>query len=199
LSLPPQQQKQKTLEALLALLLELTAQQPVLLLVEDLHWIDPSTLEWLSLLLNQVPTTRLGLLMTARPDFQVPWSARAYLTQLTLGRFARPQVRQMVEGVTGGKRLPAEVVQQIVTKADGVPLFVEELTKTVLEAGGLREQEDHYALTEPLPPLAIPATLQDALMARLDRLGRGQGGGATGGGTGTDLYPRLAPSRGAPG
>ena len=199
LSLPPQQQKQQTLEALLALLLALTAQQPVLLIVEDLHWIDPSTLEWVSLLLDQAPTTRLGLLMTARPDFPVPWSARAYLTQLTLGRFARPQVQQMVKGVTGGKRLPAEVVQQIVTKADGVPLFVEELTKTVLEAGGLREQEDHYALTEPLPPLAIPATLQDALMARLDRLGRGQGGGATGGGTGTDLYPRLAPSRGAPG
>jgi class 3 adenylate cyclase/predicted ATPase len=174
LSLSPQQQKQQTLEVLLALLLELTAQQPVLLIVEDLHWIDPSTLEWLSLLLDQVPTTRLGLLMTARPDFPVPWSARAYLTQLTLGRFARPQVRQMVEGVTGGKRLPAEVVQQIVTKADGVPLFVEELTKTVLEAGWLQEQEDHYALTEPLPPLAIPATLQDALMARLDRLGEGK-------------------------
>jgi class 3 adenylate cyclase/predicted ATPase len=173
-ALAPQQQKQKTLEALLVLLLELTAQQPVLLIVEDLHWIDPSTLEWLSLLLDQVPTTRLGLLMTARPDFQVPWSARAYLTQLTLGRFARPQVRQMVEGVTGGKRLPVEVVQQIVTKADGVPLFVEELTKTILEAGWLQEQEDHYALTELLPPLAIPATLQDALMARLDRLGEGK-------------------------
>jgi predicted ATPase len=174
LSLPPQQQKQQTLETLLALLLELTAQQPVLLIVEDLHWIDPSTLEWLSLLLDQMPPARLGLLMTARPDFTVPWSGRTYLAQLTLGRFARPQVRQMIEGVTGGKRLPAEVVQQIVTKADGVPLFVEELTKTVLEAGWLQEQEDHYALTEPLPPLAIPATLQDALMARLDRLGEGK-------------------------
>ena len=174
LSLTPQQQKQKTLEALLALLLELAAQQPVLLIVEDLHWVDPSTLEWLSLLLDQVPTTRLGLLLTARPDFAVPWSARAYLAQLTLGRFARPQVRQMVEGVTGGKRLPAEVVQQIVAKADGVPLFVEELTKAVLEAGWLQEQEDHYDLTGPLPPLAIPATLQDALMARLDRLAEGK-------------------------
>jgi predicted ATPase len=174
LSLTPQQQKKKTLEALLTLLLDLAAQQPVLLIVEDLHWIDPSTLEWLSLLLDQMPTTCLGLLMTARPDFQVPWSARAYLTQLTLGRFARPQVRRMVEAITGGKRLPAEVVQQIVAKADGVPLFAEELTKTVLEAGGLQEQEDHYALTEPLPPLAIPATLQGALMARLDRLGEGK-------------------------
>src|SRR5207247_4570648 len=123
LSLTPQQQKQKTLEALLALLLELAARQPVLLIVEDLHWIDPSTLEWLSLLLDQVPTTRLGLLMTTRPDFQVPWSARAHLTQLTLGRLSRPQVRQMIERVAGGKALPAEVVQQIVTKADSVPLF----------------------------------------------------------------------------
>ncbi len=174
LSLTPQQQKQKTLAALLALLLDLAAQQPVLLLVEDLHWIDPSTLEWLSLLLDQVPTTRLGLLMTARPDFPVPWSARAYLARLMLGRFARPQVRQMVEGVTGGKRLPAEVVQQIVAKADGVPLFVEELTKAVLEVGGLQDQEDHYAMTGPLPPLAIPTTLRDALMARLDRLAEGK-------------------------
>src|SRR5439155_5115374 len=140
----------------------------------DLHWIDPSTLEWLSLLLDQVPTTRLVLLMTTRPDFQVPWSARAYLAQLTLGRFTRPQVRQMVEGVTGGKRLPAEMVQQIVAKADGVPLFVEELTKTVLEASWLQEQENHYDMTGLLPPLAIPATLQDALMARLDRLAEGK-------------------------
>src|SRR5262249_60902511 len=126
---------------------------------------------WLSLRRDEAPTPRLGLLMTARPDFQVPWSARAHLTQLTLGRFARPLVRQMVEGVTGRKRLPAEVVQQIVAKADGVPLFVEELTKTVLEAGWLQEQEDHYVLTGPLPPLAIPATPQDALMARLHPTG----------------------------
>jgi predicted ATPase len=90
LALTPQQQRQKTLEALLALLLELAAPHPMLLIVEDLHWIDPSTLEWLSLLLDQVPTARLGLLMTARPDFQMPWSARAHLTQLTLGRLSPP-------------------------------------------------------------------------------------------------------------
>ena len=174
LALTPQQQRQKTLEALLALLLELAAPHPLLLIVEDLHWIDPSTLEWLGLLLDQVPTARLGLLLTARPDFQGPWSARAHLTQLTLGRLSPPQVRQMIERVAGGKALPAEVVQQIVSKADGVPLFVEELTKTALEADWLQEREDHYALTGPLPPLAIPATLQDALMARLDRLSEGK-------------------------
>ena len=146
----------------------------MLLIVEDLHWIDPSTLEWLSLLLDQVPTTRLGLLMTARPDFPTTLERPGILHPADAGPLARPQVEQMVEGVAGGKRLPAEVMQQIVAKADGVPLFVEELTKTVLEAGWLQEQEDHYDLTGPLPPLAIPATLQDALMARLDRLAEGK-------------------------
>jgi class 3 adenylate cyclase len=174
LSLAPQEQKQQTLEVLLGLLLDLAAQQPVLLIVEDLHWIDPSTLEWLSLLLDQVPTARLGLLLTARPDFAVPWSPRAHLTQLTLGRLARPQVEQIIAWVAGGTALPAEVVQQIVAKADGVPLFVEELTKTVREAGLLAERNDHAPLTGPLPLLAIPATLQDALMARLDRLVEGK-------------------------
>ena len=174
LALSPQEQKHQTLEALLALLLDLAAQQPVLLIVEDLHWIDPSTLEWLSLLLDQVPTARLGLLLTARPDFPVPWSARTHLTQLTLGRLTRPQVEQMIAWVAGGKALPAEVVQQLVAKADGVPLFVEELTKTVLETGFLAERDDHYALSGPLPLLAIPTTLQDALMARLDRLAEGK-------------------------
>jgi predicted ATPase len=171
LALTPQQQKQQTLEVLLALLLELAAQHPVLLMVEDLHWIDPATLEWLSLLLDQVPTARLGLVMTARPDFQVPWSARAHLTQLTLGRLSRPQVQQMVERMAGGKALPAEVVHQVITKADGVPLFVEELTKMVLESGVVTERDGQYALTGSLSSLAIPATLHDSLMARLDRLG----------------------------
>jgi predicted ATPase len=109
------------------------------------------------------------------PEFPPPWAPRSYLTQLTLSRLTRPQVEEMIQRITGGKRLPAEVVRQMVAKTDGVPLFVEELTKTVLEAGGLQEQEDHYRLTGPLPALAIPATLQDALRARLDRLTDGKG------------------------
>ena len=197
LALTPQQQRQKTLEALLALLLELAALHPLLLIVEDLHWIDPSTLEWLGLLLDQVPTARLGLLMTTRPDFQGHWSARAYLTQLTLGRLSPPQVRQMIARVAGDKALPAEVVQQIVSKADGVPLFVEELTRTALEADWLQEREDHYALTGPLPPLAIPTTLQDALMARLDRLTEGKAvaqlGAALGRTFASELLRAVAP------
>ena len=171
LTLSPQRQKQQTQEALVALLLAETAQQPVLAVWEDLHWADPSTLDLLGLLLDQVPTARLLLLLTARPEFRPPWAPRAHLTQLTLTRLVRQQVEEMVLRVTDGKPLPTEVVQQIVSKTDGIPLFVEELVKTVLEAGLVREDADRYILTGPLPPLAIPATLQDALMARLDRLG----------------------------
>jgi predicted ATPase len=170
LTLTPERQKQKTLEALLAWLLAETEQQPVLFIVEDLHWVDPSTLEWLSLVVEQSPTARLYGLFTCRPEFAPPWPTRAHLTSLTLSRLPRPQAARLVHGVTGGKSLPAEVLAQIVAKTDGVPLFVEELTKTVLESGLLREAQDAYALTGPLPPLAIPMTLQDSLMARLDRL-----------------------------
>ena len=166
----PQKHKQKTYEALVAWLIAEAEHQPVLVVWEDLHWADPSTLEWLGLVLDQTPTVPLCHLLTCRPEFPPPWAPRSYLTQLTLARLTRPQVADMVRRVTGGKSLPAEVVQQIVAKTDGVPLFVEELTKMVLESGLLQEREERYELTGPLPPLAIPATLQDALMARLDRL-----------------------------
>jgi predicted ATPase/class 3 adenylate cyclase len=170
LHLTPQRQKQQTLEAIVALLLALAAEQPVLFIVEDLHWIDPSTLEFLTLLLDQGPTGRMLTLLTCRPEFHAPWGFRTHLTPLTLHRLPRPQVSQMSVRVAGGKALPQEVMEQIVTKTDGVPLFVEELTKMVLESGLLREREGHYELRGPLPPLAIPATLHDSLMARLDRL-----------------------------
>jgi predicted ATPase len=170
LDLTPERQRQKTLEAVLSLLLALSAQQPVLFIVEDLHWIDPSTLELLSLLVNQAPTAHIFTLLTCRPEFRPLWSLRAHLASLTLSRLPRTQTEVMVERVAGGKTLPAEVHQQVVAKTDGVPLFVEELTKMVLESGLLQEQEDRYELAGPLPPLAIPATLQDSLMARLDRL-----------------------------
>ena len=139
LTLSPQRQKQQTQEALVAWLLAETAQQPVLAVWEDLHWADPSTLELLGLLLDQVPTARLLLVLTARPEFRPPWALRAHLTQFTLTRLVRQQVEEMVLRVTGGKPLPAEVVQQIVAKTDGIPLFVEELVKTVLESGLVRE------------------------------------------------------------
>jgi class 3 adenylate cyclase/predicted ATPase len=174
LQLSPQRQRQKTLEALLAWLVAEAERQPTLAVWEDLHWADPSTLEFLSLLIDQTPTARLLTLCTCRPEFHPPWSARSYLTQLTLGRLGRAQVEAMIERITGGKLLPAEVVQQIVAKTDGVPLFVEELTKAILELDLLQEREDRYELSGPLPSLAIPATLHDSLMTRLDRLATGK-------------------------
>jgi predicted ATPase len=172
--LSPQRQKQKTQEALVAWLLAEAAQQPVLAVWEDLHWADPSTLELLALLLNHVPTARLLLVLTARPEFHPSWVLRSYMTPLTLTRLTRPQREEMVLRVTGGKPLPAEVLAQIVAKTDGIPLFVEELVKDILEAGLVQEDNGRYRLTGPLPHLAIPVTLQDALMARLDRLAVGK-------------------------
>jgi predicted ATPase len=170
LALTPEQQKQQTLQALLTILLRIAARQPMLFVMEDLHWVDPSTLELLSLLVDQGPTARILALLTFRPDFSPPWAGRSHLTQVTLHRLTRPQAAEMIRRVAHGKAMPPEVAAQIVAKTDGVPLFVEELTKMVLESGLLQEQEEHYVLTGPLPPLAIPATLHDSLMARLDRL-----------------------------
>jgi class 3 adenylate cyclase/predicted ATPase len=171
----PEQQRQQTLHALLGLLLRLAAEQPLLLVMEDLHWVDPSTLEWLRLLVDQGPTARILTLCTCRPDFRPPWTGRSHCTQMTLARLPQGQATALTHQVAHGKALPAEVVAQIVAKTDGVPLFVEEVTKTVLESGLVQEHEEHYALTGPLPPLAIPATLRDALLARLDRLGAAKG------------------------
>jgi predicted ATPase/class 3 adenylate cyclase len=170
LTLSPEQRKQHTLHALLTILLRIAAQQPVLFVMEDLHWVDPSTLEFLSLLVDQGPTARILALCTFRPDFSPPWTGRSHVTQVTLPRLPRRQAAEMTGRVAHGKVLPPEVVEQVVAKTDGVPLFVEELTKMVLESGLVQEQEARYALTGPLPPLAIPTTLHDSLMARLDRL-----------------------------
>ena len=166
----PEQQKQQTLHAFLTIFLRIASQQPVLFVMEDLHWVDPTTLELLSLLVDQGPTARILALWTFRPDFSPPWTGRAHLTQVTLPRLPRRQAAELTSRVAHGKALPPEVVEQIVAKTDGVPLFVEELTKMVLESGLLQEREERYELTGPLPPLAIPTTLHDSLMARLDRL-----------------------------
>ncbi|HEX2185917.1 MAG TPA: adenylate/guanylate cyclase domain-containing protein, partial [Chloroflexota bacterium] len=165
-----EQHKQQTLHVLLTIILRIAAQQPVLFVMEDLHWVDPSTLELLSLLVDQGPTARILALFTCRPDFTPPWTGRAHLTQVTVNRLPRRQAVEVIRQVAHGKLLPPEVVEQIVAKTDGVPLFVEELTKMVLEAGLLQERDERYALAGPLHPLAIPATLHDSLMARLDRL-----------------------------
>src|SRR5262249_5018208 len=170
LTLSPQEQKQRTQEALVGWMMEETEKAAVYCVWEDLHWADPSTLEVLTLFLEQIPTTRVFTMLTFRPDFTPPWSLRSYLTPLTLSRLPHAQAEEMVMRVTSGKTLPLEVLGQVVSKTDGVPLFVEELTKMVLESGLLMAADDHYELTGPLPLLAIPSTLQDSLMARLDRL-----------------------------
>ena len=169
-TLSPQQQKQQTLDALVAWMLEEAERQPVLVAWEDLHWADPSTLEMLGLVLEQTPTVPMLHVLTYRPEFAPPWPTRSHLTPITLNRLERPQVEALITHLAGGKPLPAEVVQHIVAKTDGVPLYVEELTKMLLQSALLREDADHYTLTGPLGSVAIPDTLQDALMARLDQL-----------------------------
>jgi TOMM system kinase/cyclase fusion protein len=170
LHLSPQRQRQKTLETIIAILLELAERQPVLFILEDLHWTDPTTLEWLNLLIDQTPTAPLLVLLTCRPHFQPSWSHRSYLSEVTVNRLSQPQIERMIERITDEKRLPPEVRHLLVQRTDGVPLFVEEMTKAVLESGQLTAVDEYYELTGSLSTFAIPATLQDSLMARLDRL-----------------------------
>ena len=170
LAMDPEVQREKTRDLLVEVLLETAEDGPVFFVVEDLHWADPSTLAVLGLLLDQVPTTKVLALLTFRPEFTPPWPSRGHVTQIMLNRLTRRLAGEMVERLTGGKPLPEEVFSQIAGKSDGVPLFVEELTRMVVESDLLREVDGHYALTRPLTPLAIPSTLQDSLTARLDRL-----------------------------
>jgi predicted ATPase/class 3 adenylate cyclase len=164
LSLTPQRQRQKTLEVLLALLLEKAEKRPVLSVWEDLHWADPSTLELLSLLIDRMPTARILVLLSFRPEFHSPWATRSHLFQLMLSPLSRKQTETMVERVTGGKHLPPGVLKELIAKSDGIPLVVEELTKTVLGAA-----VDTHG--QPYLSTMIPPTLHDSLTARLDRLG----------------------------
>src|SRR5215470_17533155 len=170
LALSPTQQRRRTLAALLDQFEGLASRQPILLSFEDAHWADATSLELLDLTVERVRQLPVLALFTFRPEFEPPWAGLPNVGTLTLGRLDRNDVESMVARVTGGRILPAEVTEQIVAKTDGNPLFVEELTKTVLEAGILIESHDGYRLDGPLPPLAIPETLQDSLMARLDRL-----------------------------
>jgi len=170
LTLSPTQQRRRTLAALLDQFEGLARGQPILLLFEDAHWADATSLELLDLTIERVRQLPVLALFTFRPEFEPPWVDLPNVGTLTLGRLDHNDVESMVAQVTGGRVLPTEVMKQIVAKTDGNPLFVEELTKAVLEAGILVEDAEGYRLDGPLPPLAIPATLQDSLMARLDRL-----------------------------
>jgi predicted ATPase len=169
-NLIPQRLKKRTLGALIAHLKRLAAREPVLMVFEDLHWVDPTSLELLSQIVDQVSSQRVVLLATARPEFTPPWPSHRHISTVSLSRLGRPEVKSLVAGVTRGKALPPEVLDQIVTRTDGIPLFIEELTKTMLESGLLRERKDDYVIDGPFPALSIPMTLHASLMARLDRL-----------------------------
>jgi predicted ATPase len=170
LKLTPQKRKEKTLQALLAQIKEIAVRSPVLIAMEDVHWSDPTTRELVDLLIDQVPSARVLLVITFRPEFIPPWVGLPHVTTLTLTRLSPRQQAEMIAKVTGGKALPKEITDQIVDRTDGVPLFIEELTKTVIESGVISDMGDHFSATGSIMYLAIPTSLHASLLARLDRL-----------------------------
>lgn len=170
LKLTPQQKKDATFEVLKDQLLGLSRDVPILILFEDIHWADPTTLEILEYLFTLLRDFRVMAMMTHRPEFKARWSGESNTTLINLGKLRPSNCHELIMSLCAGKPLPDEVNRLIAEKTDGVPLFVEELTKSLLETGALTEHEDHYSLDTPLPPTAVPDTLQDSLMARLDRL-----------------------------
>ena len=169
IELTPQQRRQRTLEALTAQMEALTRASPVLMVFEDAHWTDPTSLEVFGRAVDQIRTVRVLLIVTFRPEFDPPWIGRPHVTALTINRLGQRDIDAVIDCVIGNKLLPANVRQDIIERTDGVPLFVEEMTKAVLEAGAERGPE--VAASVPSPGLGVPATLQASLMARLDRLG----------------------------
>jgi class 3 adenylate cyclase/predicted ATPase/nucleoside-triphosphatase THEP1 len=170
LDLTPRQLKDATLDTFLTRLKELAAQKPVLLLVEDTQWIDPTTLDLVGTAIDHIASLPVLVLITFRPEFVPPWGGRTPITHLSLNRLNRQQAAAVVTQSARGERIPAEILDQIIAKADGMPLFLEELTKAVLDAGATERDEGHRLTAPALTPLAIPNTLHDSLMARLDRM-----------------------------
>ena len=170
LDLPPPQRRQRTLEALIAQIEALTRSAPVLMIFEDAHWTDPTSLEVFGRAVDRIRTLRVLLIVTYRPEFEPPWIGRPHVTALTINRWAERDIDAMIDGVVGNKHLPASVRQDIIERSDGIPLFVEEMTKAVLEAANEGTAERVVAVI-PSPSVAVPASLHASLMARLDRLG----------------------------
>ena len=170
LDLTPEQRRQRTLEALVSQMEALARQNPLLMIFEDAHWTDPTSLEVFARVIGRVRSLRVLLIVTFRPDFDPPWVGRAYVTFLAINRLGEREILAMIEGVIGNKALPANIRQDIIERTDGIPLFVEEMTKAVLEAESQGAGE-HLAAAIPSSALAVPASLQASLMARLDRLG----------------------------
>lgn len=170
--IPPARRRQWLTEVLAELLLHSAGGSPVLLLIEDLHWADPSTLDLLGEIVTRQRNRPALVVCTARPEFSPPWQDQPNYREIHVGSLSANDVRDMVTRVAGRKRLPLAIQEQVVTRTGGIPLFVEAVTRSVIEAGILRELDDRYELTGPLPPGLIPATVQDSLMARIDRLGK---------------------------
>ena len=171
LGLTPQRQKDLTIAALSRHLLRLADKQPLIVALADAHWADSSTLELVNRIIPLIKTARVLLLITFRPEFVPQWLSEPHVTSLYLDRMDREQCHDIISDVIGDKALPREVEEQIIDKADGIPLFVEELAKSVLESELVQDAEDRYSTSGPLPPLNVPATLLDSLTARLDQLG----------------------------
>jgi class 3 adenylate cyclase/predicted ATPase len=170
LDLEPQQRRQKTLEALTAQVEALSRQKPVLMILEDAHWADPTSMEAFSRAVDRTRTLGMLLIITYRPEFEPPWIGRPHVSALTINRLARRDIDAMIDRVIGNKLLPVSIRHDIIERTDGIPLFVEEMAKAVLEAGS-EEEAQRTATAIPSPTLAVPASLQASLMARLDRLG----------------------------
>ncbi len=197
LDVTPERQKQMMYDALLSILVKRAEKQPVLFIVEDLHWADPSTLELLTKLVELGPTTKIYSLFTYRPDFENPWPAKSHVDVINLMKLKKKDVLDIIDKVTHGKKLPEDIVTQIVSKTDGVPLFVEELSKSIIESSVVIKQEDRYVLSGGKKEVTIPATLRDSLTARLDRLGSAkevaQLGAVIGREFSTDLLKTILP------
>lgn len=172
IQMSPERQKQRTFDFSVQMLANEAQRHPVLLIVEDLHWIDPTTLELLGQLIEHLDDIQLMVVMTCRPEFVIPWPEGPKLTVLNLGRLPPEYARAMIEGSVGGKPLPHDIIGEISARTEGVPLFVEELTSMVVESGLVEDMGDHYRSTGTLAPYAIPESLQDSLMARLDHMAR---------------------------
>jgi predicted ATPase len=168
--LDPQQRRQRTLEALIAQVEVLSRSKPVLMIFEDAHWADPTSLEALGRTVDRLRTVGVLLIINYRPEFEPPWIGRPHVTALTLNRLGEREIAAMIEGITGNKLLPANIRQDIIERTDGAPLFVEEMTKAVLEAE-VEGDAARIVAAIPTPALAVPASLRASLMARLDRLG----------------------------
>ena len=199
LELTPQHRRQRTLEALVSQVVTLSHQNPLLLILEDSHWIDPTSLELFGRIVDKIRTLRALLIVTFRPEFDPPWIGRPYVTALTLNRLAEREISAMIDRVVGNKLLPTNIRQDIIERTDGIPLFVEEITKAVLEAGN-ESASEHTASKLPFPALAVPASLHASLMARLDRLGSARlraGSGADWGSYRTRVLTCAARYRGA--